>query len=774
MVNRRQWGTQMDVKEQLERIEAMMRKSAAQPSVEPFRSAKTTEKAPCPVPVAIVGVAGSFPRCATVRDYWRALRDDVSLIGEVPAGRLDAPADGPVPDDDLAARLHWAGLLERPYGFDAEFFGVPEHEAALMDPRQRLLLMCIYHCLEDAGYAPSSLRKSSTALFVGVEDSEYAQTLHERGVDPGLVNTQSMIANRIAYHFDFAGASEYINTLCSSGAVALHRACTALRSGEASQAVVAAANVLVRAEPFWRLAELGQMSARPTVGSFGREADGYLRADGVASVLLKTLPQAERDGDAIYAVIRGSSVNFNGKGAISMAAPHIPSHVNLIKQCYRAAGVEPGDIDYIEAQGMGSPVSDIAEWQAFNRALTELACEQGVELTPGRCGISTVKPVMGHMHAASAFGALFKIVASLQSDTIYHIRGLQEASPDVPEAGRPCALLRHNVHWRRGARPRLAGLHSYGLGGNNAHLLIEEYRAPLQAGADPGDATGQLLVLPFSARSAAHCRASIHRCSLWLHEQRVIALRSLVHTLQTGRDTFAHRVAFLAASCEELASRMEAYLDGQPNEGVVETGVESSGPASPAAREAWQLSLRWVRGEPVAWPALWPSDATASPQRLRLPGYPFELQDYRVAADLAEGMGEAEEVRYAVIDLDASLSRLEKVQRFIVLFVAQALDMAPEDIDPDRELQEFGFDSLLAVRLLRSAETQLSVKLGVRELRDVNTIAELARHIEGKMAAPETEPHAEEAASEDLLQSLDKFKRGEVDFGEMKKILGLG
>ena len=765
----------MDVKEQLERIEAMMRKSAAKPPAEPSLGEKVTrDNVARPVSVVIVGIAGTFARCATVRDYWRALRDDVSLIGEIPVGRLDAPADSPVPDGDLAARVRWAGLLERPYGFDADFFGVSEHEAALMDPRQRLLLMSIYHCLEDAGYAPSSLRKSSTALFVGVEDSEYAQTLHERGVDPGLANAQSMIANRLAYHFDFAGASEFINTMCSSGAVALHRACMTLRSGEASQAVVAAANVLVRAEPFWRLAELGQMSALPTVGSFGREADGYLRADGVASVLLKTLPQAQRDGDAIYAVIRGSSVNFNGQGAISMAAPHIPSHVNLIKQCYRGAGVEPGDVDYIEAQGMGTPVSDIAEWEAFNRALTELARERGVELTAGRCGISTVKAVMGHMHAASAFGALFKILDSLQSDTVYSIRGLQEASPDVHEAGQPCALLRQNAPWPRGGSPRLAGLHSYGLGGNNAHLLIEEYRAPLGASADRGDAAGQVFVLPFSARSAAQCRTLIHRFSLWLQEQGEMALRPLAHTLQTGRDRFAHRVAFLAASRDELASRMAAYLGGQPNEGVVESGVESASAVSLVAQDERQLSSRWVRGEPVAWPALWTADEAASSKRLRLPGYPFELTDYRVDADFADGMGEAQEVRFAVIDLDDSLSRLEKVQRFIVLFVAQALGMRAQDIDTARELQEFGFDSLVAVRLLRSSEAQLGVKLGVKELRDVNTIGELARHIEAKMAVPETAQHAQEATNEDLLQSLDRFKRGEVDFDEMKKMLCLG
>jgi acyl transferase domain-containing protein len=761
----------MDVKEQLERIEAMMRKSAAKPAADSSRTPKTTDNPPRPLPVAIVGIAGSFPRCATARDYWQALRDDVSLIGEIPEGRLDALAGSPPPDDDVAARVRWAGLLERPYGFDAAFFGVPEHEAALMDPRQRLLLMCIYHCLEDAGYAPSSLRKSSTALFVGVEDSEYAQTLRERGVDAGLTNAQSMIANGIAYHFEFAGASEFINTMCSSGAVALHRACMALRSGEVSQAVVAAANILVRAEPFWQLAEFGQLSAQPTVGSFGHDADGYLRADGVASVLLKTLPQAERDGDEIYAVIRGSSVNFNGQGAISMAAPHIPSHVNLIKQCYRGAGVAPRDIDYIEAQGMGTPVSDIAEWEAFNRALTELAREQGVELTPGHCGISTVKPFMGHMHAASAFGALFKILSSLHSDTVYRIRGLQEASPDVPEAGRPCALLRQNVHWPRGARPRLAGLHSFGLGGNNAHLLIEEYRDSPREGAHPGDVSGQVFVLPFSARSPAQCRTLINQCSQWLQEQGVIALRPLAHTLQTGRDCFAHRVAFLAASREELSSRMAAYLGGQPNDGVVESGGDASGPAPLAAPQAWQLAWRWVRGEAVAWPTLWPSDAAVSPPRLRLPGYPFELQDYRVAADFTAGMGETGEVLFEVIDLDGSLSRLEKVQRYIVLFVAQALDMSAEDIDPARELQEFGFDSMVTVRLLRSAETQLGVKLSVKELRDVNTIGELARHIEAKMAAPEMAAHAEAAANEDLLQSLDRFKRGEVDLGEMKRIL---
>lgn len=775
----------MDTREELRRIEALLRKSSATNKPSTAKGApqvveRSSAARAVPTPVAIVGIAGVLPKCSSVSDFWRALQDDASLIDEIGADRFDWGKSLPDNDDEeLKSRCRWAGLLDQPYGFDAEFFSIPAREAELMDPRQRLLLMSVYHCLEDAGYAPESFRKSRTGLFIGVEESEYAQTLYELGIDPGLANAPSMIANRIAYHYDFAGPSEFINTLCSSGATALHRACIALRCGEVTQAVVGAANVLVRAEPFWRLAELDQLSADRTVFSFGRNASGYLRAEGVGSVLLKTLPQAEKDGDAIYALIRHSSVNFSGQGGVSMAAPSIAAHVNLIKQCYREAGIDPREIDYIEAQGMGTPVSDIAEWHAFNRALTDLAKERNVEVSDENCRVSTVKPVMGHMHAASAFGALFKVIFSLQSDTLYKIRDLTDISTDLGDKNQPCKLLQENVQWSRKKTARLAGIHSYGLGGNNAHLLIEEYVTETAASSDVGVPPDELHAIPFSARSPQQCRTLIERCCRLLETAAEVSLAALARTLQVGRDAFEHRVVFLVSSSSELIARMNAYLGGQLPERVLEsTGVWHQSEVD-SADVVIGAAKRWVRGERVQWSSLHGelSNRKASRSRLRLPGYPFSLTDYRVAHAAAEQRHASERLRFAAID-DDSLTRPEKIRRFVKLFVAQALNIDAESIDPLQELQHLGIDSLIAVRLMRSINSELGVKLGGRDLRAANSIDALAAQIERKIVATQGNgrEYAADAASgagtdEETLDSLERFKRGELDLGQIKEIL---
>jgi acyl transferase domain-containing protein len=772
----------MDASEELRRIEALLRRpsSMSKPSTSkgaPPRAERSLDPKAAPTPVAIIGIAGVFPKCSSVADFWRALADDVSLIDELGADRFDWEKSLAYNDEEVRSRCRWAGLMARPYAFDAEFFGIPAREAELMDPRQRLLLMSVYHCLEDAGYAPESLKRTRTGLFIGVEESEYGQTLYDLGIDPGLANAPSMIANRIAYHFDFAGPSEFINTLCSSGAVALHRACNALRCGEITQAVVGAANVLVRPEPFWRLAELDQLSADRTVHSFGRNADGYLRAEGAASVLLKTLPQAEKDGDAIYAVIKNSSVNFSGQGGVSMAAPNIAAHVSLIKQCYREAGVDPREIDYIEAQGMGTPVSDIAEWRAFNRALTDLAEERNVEVGVERCSVSTLKPVMGHMHAASAFGALFKVIFSLQSDTIYKIRDLTDVSTDLSVESQPCKLLRENVHWPRRRTARLAGVHSYGLGGNNAHLLIEEYDQRAGVGAPADAPTDRMHVIPFSARSPQQCRTLVERCRQLLKTTSDVCLASLAHTLQLGRDAFEHRVAFLVCSSRELIAQMESYSNGQPSERVLESTTASQADGSNSTVD---LARRWVRGERVQWPSLRgeSSNRKASRSRLCLPGYPFALTDYRVAHEAAAATYASEGLRLSAIDDDRSLTRPERIRRFITLFVAQALNTDEGSIDQQLELQHLGIDSIIAIRLMRSIQSEWGARLSGRELRECNSIDSLAAQIEKKIAASNSNGHdrtgeapISSGADVELLDSLEKFKRGELDLGQIKQIL---
>ncbi len=594
--------TQQALKEIEEKLAALSR-----PNGEP--------SAPRNEPIAIIGFSGSLPQSQTLADFWQALDQDRCLIEAIPRSRFDADAVyDPSGKDPQRSHTKWGGFIPDIQSFDPLFFNVLPREAVALDPRQRLLLMSVYHALEDAGYAPLSLKGSATGMFVGAEENEYIRLPEWTGAGvTSIANAPSMIANQISYFFDWRGPSEYSNSMCAGGAVALHRAVVALRGGECAQAVVGVANLLLRAEPYVLLSRLGQISPEPTVHAFGAKAKGYLPAEGVASVLLKPLSRAEADGDAIYAVLEHSVASFNGQGGMSIAAPNIAAHRDLVLRCYREAGIDVRDLTYLEAQGMGNPITDIAEWTALNRALTALAAEQQVKLAPGYCKLSSLKPMMGHMQSASAFGALFKIVRAFQTDRLHKILNFEAIHPDLETRDQPCALLTETQAWPRGERPRLAGLHAYGAGGANVHLLLKEYRTSAQASPE------RAWVLPVSARSQAQVRQRVVHLSAALESVAGWDLAEVALTLQHGRDTFKARLAFVSSSLAQFHEQMRAYLAGTAMPGLFTAAV----PAAADADELAQLALRFCRGEAVTWP-----QKPRGARRCHLPGYPFALEPY--------------------------------------------------------------------------------------------------------------------------------------------------
>ena len=577
------------------------------------RPISLTSEGSYPEPIAIIGCSGYFPQCMSVSAFWEALDADRCLLEEIPKSRFYWQEIYP---DKSCTK--WGGFVPDIQGFDANFFGIASGEARLMDPRQRLLLMSVYHTLEDAGYAPESLKKSQTGVFIGAENNEYIQNLMQWGIplEEGWGHGESMLANRISYFFDFAGPSEVVNTMCSGAAVALHRAVCTLRSGEITQAVVGAANLLLRPEPFIDLSRRGQMSSEVTVNSFGREAGGHQRAEGVATIYLKPLSQAEADGDAIYALVKNTAVNYNGQGGMSIAAPYTPSHINLIQKCYRDVATDPRRVGYIETQGMGSPVTDIPEWDACNRALLGLAKDQEIILAPGTCFLSTLKPMIGHMESASALGALLKIIRSFQTNRIHRILNFKDRSPYLTVEGQPCELATETRDWPRGDCPRLAGLHSYGSGGNNAHILLEEYfrKAPH---SPPG--LNERFFIPLSAKTKSQCCVQVQQLKDHVCRHAENSLASISHTLQIGRDTMEHRVVFAARNRDHLMQQVEAYLAGNLPEDVFESGVESK-PSPLSDRDPLALAEAWAQGKKAPWEG---QREIRRVPRLRLPGYPF-------------------------------------------------------------------------------------------------------------------------------------------------------
>nr|BAP05590.1 CalB [uncultured Candidatus Entotheonella sp.] len=694
-------------------------------------------KADIPEPIAITGLSGYLPGCASVHAFWEALDQDRSLIEEVPASRFDWRTMYE-PGEKSVSR--WGGFIPDIRGFDAHFFGILPAEAKRLDPRQRLLLMSVYQTLEDAGYASDSLKKSRTGVFVALEENEYAQLLQEHGVaQDGPDQAASLLPNRISYFFDFRGPSEFVDTMCSGAAVALHRAVTSLRMGEIDRAIVAGANLILRPDAYITLSRAGQLSPCDTVHSFGEAASGHVRAEGVASLLLTPLSQAVANGDAIYAVIRNTAINYNGRGGTSMAAPNPAAHADLIRDCYEQAGIDVRRVGYIESQGMGNPVADLAEWQAYNRALTTLAREQGVELPAGNCRISTLKPMSGHMEAASALGALLKIIRAFHTHTVHQILNFTNAHPDMEIHGTPCRLLSDTEAWPSEDVPRMAGLHAYGTGGNNAHILLEEYREDDRAPSvtPPGGP----FCIPLSAANEAPLRQRVDDLHRFLVRHESVDLANLAFTLQTGRTAMAYRVAFVVGTRQELIRALEQFQSGdepQQNDvpifsGRAEPNIQSFAP--PESEPAAQARF-WVQGGRFDWPAR--RDAV---HRISLPIYPFETLDY--------WFGETRELATVTPDQDETSE--QAIRSHLISALAMALRLPPEKINCDKHLQDYGIDSLMGTDLIRGLEKAFSCKVYGRDLlahpsinalsaflaQQLNTVDQPAMH-EGGAPAQET------------------------------------
>ncbi|MEX2631035.1 MAG: amino acid adenylation domain-containing protein, partial [Tistlia sp.] len=685
-----------------------------------------------PEPIAIVGLSGYFPMCDTLDAFWQALDRDDCLIEEIPPSRFDWRTAG-------EGRSRWGGFIPDIAGFDPAFFGIAPGEAATLDPRQRLLLMSAYQTLADAGHSPRALKRSRTGVFVAVQDNEYLELLRAAGHDTGEWYAQScLLANRLSYFFDFRGASEIVDAQCPGAAVAIHRAVSALRSGEIEQALVGAANLLIRPEPFALLSEAGQLSPTDSVASFGREARGHLRAECVATLLLKPLSRALADGDHVHALIRGSAVNYNGQGGASIAAPNVESHAELVRTCYRQAGIDPRQVRYIEAQGMGNALADLVEWQAFNRALRDLAREREVTLEPGACRIGTLKPTMGHGESASALAALFKIVRSLETGVIHKVLNFAEHHPDLEREGQPCTIATETAPWPRTAGPRLAGLHAYGMGGINAHLLIEEFTGAGQE-ARRGAPEGPVLIV-LSAKS----ETALAALARGLHddlddapegEATSIAARrpppslaDIAYTLQVGREELERRLAWVVGSREELRRALAAWLEGAPAGGGVPVFQGSSSEAATAAPAAGAdlaaLAAYWVAGGALDWSALHDPGA----RRVRLPVYPFDRQRYWIEP---AAHAPAEE-RPAEPGEDGA----RRIRERLVARLAEALDTPAGAIDPGRHLYDFGIDSLLGMKLLRGLARDFGIAVQARDLVEHPTIEALARHLGRQLDGP--------------------------------------
>ena len=639
----------MRIEEKLKVIEELMYSQRVEQSEEAEVTSSYKRSMSLAEPIAIIGMSGYLPKSKSLMEFWAALDQDKSLIEEIPSCRFKWDTFYS-PNDNTSGKMRskWGGFIPNFNGFDAEFFNIEGKDATLLDPRFRLLAMAIYSCLEDAGYAPEQLKGNGTGVFVGVEDNEYILNLLDSGVElKGDITQHSanLLANHLSYLFDFRGPSETINTMSSSSSVAIHRAVTALRNGEINQAIVGGANLFLRPELYIAQSEMGMLSPSDTVNSFGKNQQGTLYADTVASIALKPLSNALKDGDDIYAIVKETTVNFSGRGGGTFGTPDVKTHSELVYKCYKNAGIDARNLVYIEAQGMGSPVPDFVEFNAFNKALMKLSNEQGVTLDKGSCLISTLKPMMGHAQAASGLASVFKVIKSFRHNKVHKILNFEEASADLDTNGMPCSLATETQTMRDNGRERFAGVHSFGSSGTNAHLLVEEYIGDRKTenGSQifEEELTKECLFV-LSARTASELRTKANELLSFSKKEPLIDIRRVAYTLQVGRKEFSHRLAFVASSHQEFEAKLTSYTNNEESSGHFMVGCVTDREKSFGlldldediikATESWMAKKKyskiltfWVNGVSMDWLKLYNN---TFPKKIHLPTYPFSLTDY--------------------------------------------------------------------------------------------------------------------------------------------------
>ncbi len=545
-------------------------------------------------PLAVIGLGMRLPGgVASADQLWTLLERRGDTVTAVPGARWEPEAFfDPTQARPGTSTSRWGSWLERLDEFDAAFFGIAPREAARMDPQQRVLLEVAFEALEDAGLSLEGLAGSRTGVYVGAQGNDHAWRLFAdvAGLDAyaSTGSAHSILANRLSYLWDLRGPSLAIDTACSASLVAVHQACQGLRSGEADLALAAGVNLIL--SPLWTVAisGLGMLSPRGRCRAFDASADGIVRGEGCGVIALKRLSDARAHGDRIWAVIRGTATNQDGR-TNGITAPNGLSQQAMLRAALANAGVRGSEISAVEAHGTGTILGDPIEVEALAEVLG-----QG-DPAKNPCLLGSVKTNIGHLEAAAGIAGLIKLVVCMARESWPALVHFESLNPHIPAGGTRFVFPRAAMPWRRGSTPRRAGVSAFGFGGSNAHAVLEE--APLEETATPAAATGQHLLV-VSARTRPALAERARRLADFVADGGAgagLPLTDVAFTCARRRSLFEHGAAVVGATRAALADGLRAVAAGAV---PPRTAVVSRPPGRPG-RIAFVFS-----GQGSQWPEM--------------------------------------------------------------------------------------------------------------------------------------------------------------------------
>lgn len=588
-------------------------------------------------PIAIIGLAGRYPDAENIQDFYQNLLAGRDSVQEIPEWRWDNKKYFNKSRHATGKNYsQWGGFIENVDQFDPLFFNVSPTDAITMDPQERLFLESSWNCIEDAGYTKMQMANSRTGVFAGIMWSHY----HFNGIDTDPVQSKkypesnyASVANRVSYWFGFSGPSMTIDTMCSSSLTAIHLACEAIRNNQCEMAIAGGVNLSLHPYKYLQLSGAQFLSTDGRCRSFGEGGDGYVPGEGVGSVLLKPLSKALADKDHIYGVINASSINHGGKSN-GYNVPNPQAQAALIRDAIDQSSINPADISYIEAHGTGTPLGDPIELQGIKKAFDGIA-------VPVSCALGSVKSNIGHLEAASGIAGLTKVLLQMKSKKLFPSLHAEALNPNLDFSQSSFSVNTGLNQWQPENKHFIAGISSFGAGGSNAFLLVEENTAESIKDESLGHSA---VIVPLSARNEESLVNYMQSLVNFLNDVKTgnslfanaNDFASIVKTLQTGKTIFQSRIAIIVSSLDELLNKLKAVIAGEQSvtgvyrgfsetEITSEAGIYDEFDGSINTEKLNTIASYWVEGGNVDFAKVFKS---ISGRKIPLPTYCFDKKSY--------------------------------------------------------------------------------------------------------------------------------------------------
>ena len=712
-------------------------------------------------PMAIIGMAARVPGADNINEFWENLSKGINSIGHISEKRFE----GSLPytkamnnisstqsQKTLMENVVKAGYMNDIESFDASFFNISNKEAECLEPMQKLALEIANETIEDAGYGGNKINGSRTGVYIGA-DLTYRVNLgvfNSGEILSTVGSWSSIIASRVSYTYDLHGPAIVIDTSCSSGLVAIHNACRAIRDKECSMALVGGINLF--GKPIISN-ESGLSDVENDDGvliAFDKNSKGTAWGEGVGMVLIKPLKQAINDRDNIYAVIKGSAINNDGYSN-GLTAPNAEAQTDVIVRAWKQADIDPETISYIETHGTGTIVGDPIEIKGLEDAFSKYTDKKQI------CGIGTVKTNIGHTVGLSGIISLIKVVLCIKNKKLTATINFKEPNPYINFTNSHVYVVDKFIEWESVNEKRIAGISAFGFSGTNCHLVIEEVPNTDLS----NEAQNKPFIFTLSAKNMKVLKDYIDKYIIYLNDSQEL-FQDIVYTASTGRGHYNFRLAIIASSNEMLKEKLLSFKENEflsmIEKNIFFSKVESSSSENQEIVKTIKsynqndlydesylelcraLCKKYIEGEKINFEDLYKGENV---KKVTIPVYPLERKIVKFAEHIIENdnltfnlsktikeklENSKDQIHVKLLGKDGKFTEIEHL---IADIWADVLGV--DEINIDDNFYDLGGNSLISIKLENEIEKKFNFTISDNNLIEShNTIEKLAKYVEIK------------------------------------------